>query len=94
MFRSIKSNIRQFALRPGVRLKLQEQRVKSVWQEVVRSVNKEAVGKSEVSSLCNGKEIVVKTVNHIWLQEMFFYQEELKKKLKRYAKGINSIRFM
>jgi len=93
MFIGIKPTLFKFAKRPEVASKLNEQRIRKDWPGIVRSVNERAVGKSEALEVKN-KTLIVRVVNSLWLQEMFFYRNELDKKLYKYDKNISSIRFV
>ncbi len=93
MFFSIKSSLTKFANRPGVALRLNEQSIKKDWQKIIQTINLQAVGKSEALEVKN-KTLVVRVVNSLWLQEMFFYKNTLDKKISRYDKNIISVRFV
>jgi len=93
MFSGIKPILHRFSQRRELSVKLDEQRIKKDWQKIIQTTNRQAVGKSEALEVKN-KTLIVKVVNNLWLQEMFFYRHELDKKLARYNKDIVSIRFV
>ena len=93
MFSGIKPILHRFSQRRELSVKLDEQRIKKDWQKIIQTTNRQAIGKSEVLEVKN-KTLIVKVVNNLWLQEMFFYRHELDKKLARYNKDIVSIRFV
>lgn len=94
MFVKIKSIISRFVTRPEVATKFQEQKVKNEWQKIVASMNPKAMDKSEVIEISSRQELIVRVVNHLWLQEMAFYKEELKQRINQKNFKIHSIRFI
>ena len=93
MFFGIKSTLSRFSKRPEITAKLNEQRMKKEWQEIVRTVHAQAVGKSEVVGVRNNT-LIVRAANNLWLQEMFFYREVMKKNLSKDNGDIQEIKFV
>ena len=94
MFRSIKSQIFKFSKKPEVSEGLEVEGIKTGWQNIIKSINKEAVGKTEALYVNKNKELVVRVVDHLWLQEMSYQRDYIVKELSRRNKSINSIRFI
>lgn len=94
MFHSIKFFITKFQGRSDVSLKLQEQKIKASWQDVVSSIEENARGKSKVVYLKEDGELVVGVVNNMWMQEFSFRKEDIKKELQKQTNSVKSIRFV
>ena len=93
MFVGIKSYIFRFSKRSEVASGLSEQKIKDDWQKIIKAFNKQAVDKSDVIGVKSGT-LIVRVINSLWLQEMFFYKSELDKTLLKYDKNITSIKFV
>lgn len=93
MLTSIKSFILRFQNSPGVSIKLEEQRIKASWQDILGEVDKNARGKSEALYLKENGELVVGVVNNMWMQELSFRKEDIKKQLQKESNIVKSIRF-
>ena len=93
MFVSINFFLNKFSKRPGISLKFQEQSVISSWESIVGGVHKSARGKSRALYVKPNGELVVRVVNHLWLQELTFFKKELEKRTSDKNKDITSIRF-
>lgn len=94
MFIRIKKAVMQFSKRPEVLLKLQEQQVKLKWEQIIKTVNPRAAGKTEAIGINQNKELVIRVANHLWLQEMRFYKNNLDKKILQDYKDIISLKFI
>lgn len=94
MFQRIKPFIARFQSRPDVSLKLQEQRIKASWQNVMGSLDENARGKSKVVYLKEDGELVVGVVNNMWMQEFSFRKEDIKKELQKQTNSVKTIRFV
>jgi len=93
MFFSIKYQILKFSQRKEVSSKTEEQKIKSDWQNIIGKINKSALDKSQALYLKKDGELVVGVASNIWLQEMSFYKEEIKKELNKKGDIVKSIRF-
>lgn len=94
MFVNIKPYIAKFLNRPNIIQKLQEQQVKNEWQDIIETFNKSARDKSEALYIKENGELVVKVVNHLWLQEMMFYKKEIEEELTKKYKTVKSLRLV
>jgi len=93
MFFSIKPFLAKFSNRPEIVVKLQEQQLIEGWEDVVTSIHKSARGKSQALYLKDG-ELTVRVANHLWLQELSLYKEEVRQRLaKKYTK-VKGVRFI
>ncbi|MFY9457945.1 MAG: DciA family protein [Candidatus Spechtbacterales bacterium] len=93
MLISIRSYIAKFSKRPDINQNLEEQILKSQWQDIVSSVNKSARDKSQALYINKSGDLVVKVRNHLWLQELTFYKEEIRKKLTK-TSSVKSIKLI
>lgn len=93
MFVSIRSHIAKFARRPEVSQKLEEEKVKNDWQDIIESINKSARGKSQALYVSSRGELVVRVKDHLWLQEFSFYKEDIRKAVSKRA-SIKDIRLI
>lgn len=93
MLISIRPTVNKFYKRPQIALKLEEQKIKTGWQDIMQSINPKGINKTEALYINENKELVVRVSNHLWLQEMVFYKKDFDKKLAGYI-NINSVRFV
>lgn len=93
MFIRIRSYIARFVKRPEISVNLQCEIIKREWQNTVSAINKSARDKSQALYINQRGELVVRVVNHAWLQELTFYKEEIRKKLAK-TSSIKSIRLI
>lgn len=93
-FFSIKQQLFKFFDRPNISLKLEEQKIKTSWQDIIESVNKSARDKSQALYINETGELVVSVINNMWLQELSFYKEEIKKQLREKNSVVKSIRLV
>ena len=93
MFVGIKSYILKFSKRPDISQSLEEQNIKKNWQEIVGSINKSARGKSEALYVNQRGELLVRAKDHLWLQELTFYKEDIKRAVSQNP-SIKSVRLV
>jgi len=94
MLQSIRPFLLKFSSRPEITLKLQEQQLIKGWQDIMGSINKSARGKSQALYLKDNGELVVRAANHLWLQELSFYAEEVRQRLAKKYKKVERVRFV
>jgi len=102
MLLNIKSQLARFLKRPELAIKLEEQKIITSWQDTITSINKSAQDKSQALYIKKDGELVVRVVDHLWLQEMTFYKEDIKQALNlklsaeqnKKEETIKSIRFV
>lgn len=94
MLQNIKFFIIKFQNRSDITLKTQEDKIIAGWQDVVGIVNENARGKSKVAYLKEDGELVVGVVNNMWIQELSFQKEGIKKELQKKTNVVKSIRFV
>lgn len=85
MFFAIRRQLKKFSEKPELKLGLQSEDIKNNWDGVIKKINKNAQGKSKALYLKKDGTLVVKVANHTWLQEMVFYQEEIKQAINKKA---------
>jgi len=93
VFFSIRRQLKKFSQKPDVKLGFQGEDIKLNWEEVIKKINKNAQGKSQALFIEKKGTLVVKVVSHIWLQEMVYYQEEIKSAVNKKDKNIKKVRF-
>ncbi len=93
MFIRIRSYIAKFSKRPEISPNLESEIIKKEWQNTVGAVNKSARDKSQALYVNQRGELVVRVKDHLWLQELAFYKEEIRKKLAK-TSSIKSIRLI
>jgi len=94
VFRRIKYQIQRFSQRPKLSEGLETEKIKSDWQKIVKKVNKNAIDKSQALYVNNDKELIVRVVDHLWLQEMYLYRAFIEKEVLDKNKIIKSVRFI
>jgi hypothetical protein len=93
MFIRIRSYVAKFVKRPEVKENLSREAIKKEWQNIVGAVNKSARDKSQALYVNQAGELVVRVKDHLWLQELTFYKEEIRKELAK-TSSIKSIRMI
>ena len=93
MFTRIKPVIFKFSKKPEITRGLDEERIKEEWQDIIGLINKSARDKSQALYINDKGELVIKVKNHLWLQEMSFYKEDIKKAVLK-NKTIKSIKLI
>lgn len=94
MFWGIKSELLKFLKRKEVVFGLEEQKVKENWESIMRSVNKNACEKSIPLYIKKDKELVVRVINNMWIQELSFLKEDIKKEINRKSPIVEKIKFI
>lgn len=94
MFFGIKPEILRFLKRKEVLFGMEEQNIKTDWQNIVSKVNKKARNKSFPTHMTKDGELVVKVVNSIWMQELSFLKEDIKKEINKKSTIVKSIRLV
>ena len=94
MFFGIKPEILRFLKRKEVLVGMEEQNIKTDWQNIVSKVNKKARDKSFPTHMTKDRELVVKVVNNMWMQELSFFKEDIKKEINKKSTIVKSIRFV
>lgn len=94
MFISIRPLINRFVQRAPITVKFQEQRIQNDWQTIIGRIHKSARDKSQALYLKDDGELVVKVVNHLWLQELSFYREQLLREIKKEYRTITKLRLI
>lgn len=94
MFFSIRRHLKNFSQNPEIKLGLQGEDIKLNWEGVIKKINKNAQGKSQALFIKRDGTLVVKVVSHIWLQEMVYYQEEIKEAVNKEDKTIKKVQFI
>lgn len=94
MFFGIKKELANFLKRRGVALGLEEQNVKANWQSIIKGVNRSAVGKSNPLYITKDKVLVVRVENNMWMQELSFLKENIKKEINRKSPIVEDIKFI
>lgn len=93
MFIKIKPFILKFSKKPEITRGLEEEKIKEEWQDIIGVINKSARDKSQALYIDSKGELVIKVKNHLWLQEMSFYKEDIKKAVRK-NKTIKSIKLI
>lgn len=93
MFIRIRSYIAKFVKRPEISPSLKSEEIKKEWQNIVSAINKSARDKSQALYINQAGELVVRVKDHLWLQELTFYKEEIRKELAK-TSSIKSIRMI
>ena len=93
MFIRIRSYIARFVKRPEISPNLRSEEIKKEWQNIVSAINKNARDKSQALYVNQAGELVVRVKDHLWLQELTFYKEEIRKELAK-TSSIKSIRMI
>jgi hypothetical protein len=94
MFFNIRRQLKNFSQKPELKIGLQGEDIKNNWDSVIKKINKNAQGKSKALYLKKDGTLVVKVTSHTWLQEMVFYQEEIKKEINKKDVNIKKVRFI
>ena len=94
MFFGIKPEILRFLKRKEVLFGMEEQNIKTDWQNIVSKVNKKARNKSFPNHMTKDGELVVKVANSIWMQELSFLKEDIKKEINKKSTIVKSIRLV
>lgn len=94
MLQSIRPFLLKFSARPQISAKLQEQQVIKMWQDIMASVHKSAREKSQALYLKDDGELVVQVANHLWLQELSLYKEDVRKRLSKKYPKVRQVRFV
>jgi hypothetical protein len=93
MFFSIRRKLNSFANNPILKLGFENEEVKRDWNSIIKKINKNAEGKSKALYLKKDGTLVVGVVSHTWLQEMVFYEEEVKRLINKKNKSIKKVKF-
>lgn len=76
-------------------LRVREEEVwKKDWQYIIAKVHANAVSKTQAVSLSKEGELIVKAANPFWLQELRFFEEEIKELVQARSKLVKKIRFI
>jgi len=94
MFFSIRRKLRDFTNNPILKLGFQGEEIKHNWDDVIKKINRNAEGKSQALYLKKDGTLVVKVASHTWLQEMVFYQEEIKQVINKKNGNIKKVQFI
>lgn len=94
MFTRLASALSRFVQRPEILSKIKEKEIQCKWSEIIRGINKDAEGKSQVVELTKNGELIVRVANHLWLQELSLRRADIHSATLRYYKDIKSIRLV
>ena len=94
MFFSIRRKLRDFTNNPILRIGFQGEDIKHNWDEVIKKINKNAIGKSRALYLKKDGTLVVKVASHTWLQEMVFYEKEIREAINKKNESVKKIQLL
>lgn len=93
MFFRIRRQLKIFSQKPELKIGLQGEDIKNNWDGAIKKINKNAQGKTKALFIKKDGTLVVRVANHAWLQEMVFYQEEIKQEINRKDVNIKKVQF-